>query len=254
MSDPPSSHERTAAEPVQASAEETVGVEEARRRLPELLNRAKAGGSTLISRHGRPVAVLMPLDGARPIDPQQRQRRRQALLDLQGSGRACWPLQPTPAAADRPPTAGAGFSPPQLRLGDAIAFDGSALVAFLRDSRGTGQFVQPLLQGIAQGTWHGVISSLSLADLLQGPLRQGQEALAQRYGAAFADPACWSVIPADAALVQAGVRLQQSDPELSLTAAIELATAIAAGAAVLVSDNPLLARSPQHPVLSGRRP
>ena len=37
---------------------------------------------------------------------------------------------------------------------------------------------------------------------------------------------------------------------LSLTAAIELATAIAAGAAVLVSDNPQLAQTEHHPVLS----
>ena len=61
-------------------------------------------------------------------------------------------------------------------------------------------------------------------------------------------------MPADADLVQAAARLQQGKPglrvSLSLTAAIELATAIAAGAAVLVSDNPQLAQTEHHPVLS----
>jgi hypothetical protein len=77
--------------------------------------------------------------------------------------------------------------------------------------------------------------------------------LAQRYAAAFSDPHTWTVLPADAPLVQGAVRLQQSEPELPLNAAIELATAITAGAAVLVSDNPLLAHTEQHPVLSALR-
>ena len=238
---------------------EALGVEETRRRLPELLNRAQAGASTLISRHGKPVAALVPLGGRIPTDPLLRQRRLQSLLTLQGSGRSCWPLRatsarpaPTPPAFVQPlpTTSGAEFTPQLLRQGDAIAFDGSALVAFVCDAKGTGLFLEPLLQGIGQGTWHGVISSLSLAELLQGPLSQGNEALAQRYARVFADPLCWTVVAADAALVQAAVRLQQSEPDLSLIAAVELASAIAAGAAVLMSDNPLLAQTAQHPVLS----
>jgi len=241
------------------NADDALGVEETRRRLPELLNRAQAGATTLISRHGRPVAALVPLGGRIPTDPMLRQRRLQELLNLQGSGKSCWPARPTPARpAPTPPAfvrsiSRAVFTPQQLRQGDAIAFDGTALVAFLCDAKGTGLFLEPLLQGIGQGTWRGLISSLSLAEILQGPLSQGNEQLAQRYARVFAEPACWTVVPADAAVVQAAVRLQQSEPELSLTAAVELATAIAAGAAVLVSDNPLLAQTDQHPVLSALR-
>ena len=272
--------------------DDALGVEETRRRLPELLNRAQAGATTLISRHGRPVAALVPLGGRIPTDPILRQRRLQALLNLQGSGKSCWPARPTPArpaptplafvqsvcqtptadqsasvqpatgqparqlAAAPPPSptrTRTVFGPQQLRQGDAIAFDGAALVAFLCDAKGTGLFLEPLLHGIGQGTWRGLISSLSLAEILQGPLNQGNEQLAQRYARVFAEPAYWTVVPADAAVVQAAVRLQQSEPELSLTAAVELATAIAAGAAVLVSDNPLLAQTDQHPVLSALR-
>ena len=254
--------------PTAQSVDDTLGVEAARRRLPELLNRAQAGHSTLISRHGKPVAALVPLGGRIPSDPMLRQRQLQALLNLQGSGKGCWAARPSPA---RPAPTPQPFVQPlpsdapsqqnrrqpfqlhTLHQGAAIAFDGAALVAFLCDAKGTGLFLEPLLRGIGQGSWRGVISSLSLAELLRGPLSQGKEALAQRYAAAFRDPHSWTVLPADAEVVQAAVRLQQSEPALPLNAAIELATAIASGAAVLVSDNPLLAHTEQHPVLSALR-
>jgi len=62
---------------------ETLGSEAARRRLPELLERARRGEQTVIQRHGVPVAALVPLS-------QRVQSGRQALLALRGSGRGCW--------------------------------------------------------------------------------------------------------------------------------------------------------------------
>jgi prevent-host-death family protein len=60
------------------------GAEEARNRLAELLAAAEKGQSTIITRHGRPVAVLMPVtrDGA-AMD-------QQPLAPWQGSGRGLW--------------------------------------------------------------------------------------------------------------------------------------------------------------------
>lgn len=94
------------------------------------------------------------------------------------------------------------------------------------------------MQGIAQGTWQGVISSVSLARALEGPLVQGDEVLAQRYATAFANPQQW---------------LQRQEAQLDAIGAIELATAIATEAAVLVTDHPALAQTGQHPVLSALR-
>lgn len=62
---------------------ESLGSEAARRRLPELLERARRGEQTVIQRHGVPVAALVPLD-------QRVQSSRKALLSLRGSGRGCW--------------------------------------------------------------------------------------------------------------------------------------------------------------------
>ncbi len=60
------------------------GAEEARNQLPDLLAAAEQGRSTIITRHGRPVAALVPI-GA--YDPSVRQ---QPLLPLAGSGRGLW--------------------------------------------------------------------------------------------------------------------------------------------------------------------
>lgn len=59
-------------------------LEEARNQLPHLLAAAEKGQSTVITRHGRPVAVLVPIDA---LDTAPRQR---SLLPLLGSGRGLW--------------------------------------------------------------------------------------------------------------------------------------------------------------------
>jgi len=145
------------------------------------------------------------------------------------------------------------FRPSRLVQGSRIALDGSALVAFLADAKGTGRYLQPLMQGIAQGTWQGVISSVSLTRVLEGPLTQGDELLAQRYATAFADPHLWLQVPADGGLVLSATRLQRQEPQLDEIRSIELATAIAAEATVLVTDHPALAQTGLHPVLSALR-
>lgn len=60
------------------------GAEEARNQLPDLLEAAEGGKSTIITRHGRPVAVLVPIDEYRPVAPQA------SLVPLAGSGRGMW--------------------------------------------------------------------------------------------------------------------------------------------------------------------
>jgi antitoxin (DNA-binding transcriptional repressor) of toxin-antitoxin stability system len=253
-------------------ASAALGVEEARRRLPELLERTAGGEKFVIQRHKKPMAALVPLGGQAPRDPLKRQRQIQSLMALQGSGRRYWdpdqhhPARPAATAPtfvqeiqqdntdlDNLKTNPGQFRPSQLVEGSRIALDGSALVAFLADAEGTGHYLHPLMQGIAQGTWQGVISSVSLARVLEGPLAQGDEVLAQRYATAFANPQQWLQLPADGALVLAAARLQGQEPQLDAISAIELATAIAAEATVLVTDHPALAQTGQHPVLSALR-
>jgi prevent-host-death family protein len=60
------------------------GAEEARNRLPELLDAAEKGHSTIITRRGRPVAVLAPVAALSAVIGQQ------PLTPWQGSGRGLW--------------------------------------------------------------------------------------------------------------------------------------------------------------------
>ena len=58
--------------------------EEARNQLPDLLDSAEQGRSTIITRHGRPVAALVP------IGAHGAAARQQPLMSVAGSGRGLW--------------------------------------------------------------------------------------------------------------------------------------------------------------------
>lgn len=60
------------------------GVEDARNQLPALLADAERGRSTIITRHGRSIAAIVPVEraGGGP--------RQKSLLGLAGSGKGLW--------------------------------------------------------------------------------------------------------------------------------------------------------------------
>jgi prevent-host-death family protein len=60
------------------------GAEDARNQLPDLLEAAEKGHSTIITKHGRPVAAIVPLDA---YDAASRQ---EPLVPMEGSGRGLW--------------------------------------------------------------------------------------------------------------------------------------------------------------------
>ena len=60
------------------------GAEAARNQLPELLDAAEQGQPTIITRHGRAVAALVPIEA---VDAAVRQ---QPLIPLIGTGRGFW--------------------------------------------------------------------------------------------------------------------------------------------------------------------
>ena len=60
------------------------GAEEARSQLPDLLDAAEQGETTIITRHGRAIAALIPIE-AYALRTQQK-----SLLPLAGAGRGLW--------------------------------------------------------------------------------------------------------------------------------------------------------------------
>ncbi len=61
-----------------------VGVEQARSQLPALLVEATKGRSTVITRHGKLVAAIVPVDQFAASGAQR------SLLSVAGSGKGLW--------------------------------------------------------------------------------------------------------------------------------------------------------------------
>jgi prevent-host-death family protein len=70
------------------------GAEEARNAFSVLLDEAEQGRSTIITRHGRPVAVLVPFGAYHRLAPQE------PLTPLAGSGRRLWGKDSTRTVRD----------------------------------------------------------------------------------------------------------------------------------------------------------
>jgi antitoxin (DNA-binding transcriptional repressor) of toxin-antitoxin stability system len=60
-----------------------IGAEAARKRLPELLERAHAGEQTIVKKRGIPYAAIVALD-------QRIIARKEGLLSLRATGRNLW--------------------------------------------------------------------------------------------------------------------------------------------------------------------
>ncbi len=68
---------------------ETLGIEATRRRLPELVAAARDGKTTLITRHGKACAAIVPASIAQPEGSLPL-----AMLQLRGSARGVWSARP----------------------------------------------------------------------------------------------------------------------------------------------------------------
>ncbi len=79
------------------SDKKTYGLEQARAQLPLIAAEAQAGHSSIITRHGKPMAVVVPVQ-----DWQAAQGQQVALggiLALRGTGRGLWPQGAVKAVA-----------------------------------------------------------------------------------------------------------------------------------------------------------
>lgn len=67
----------------------TYGLEKARAQLPHIAAEARAGHTSVITRHGEPIAAVVPMAF---LQSQQAGRiRRGGILTLRGTGRHIWP-------------------------------------------------------------------------------------------------------------------------------------------------------------------
>ena len=79
------------------SDKKTYGLEQARAQLPLIAAEAQAGYSSEITRHGKPVAMVVPVQDWQAA--QGRQVASGGILALRGSGRGLWPQGAAKAVA-----------------------------------------------------------------------------------------------------------------------------------------------------------
>ena len=70
------------------SAPTQYGFEQARAQLPTLMAQAHAGQSSIITKHGKPYAAIVPLQDLALMPSQA--PARESLLALRGTGRGLW--------------------------------------------------------------------------------------------------------------------------------------------------------------------
>lgn len=92
---------------------------------------------------------------------------------------------------------------------------------------------RPLFEGQADGRYRFAVTTLSIAEILSGPLRSGDEALAERYRAVLES---WQVVELTAGIAANAARLRAS-LGLKLPDAVQAASAIAVNADALVTHD-----------------
>jgi predicted nucleic acid-binding protein len=91
----------------------------------------------------------------------------------------------------------------------------------------------PLFERHAAGEIFLAVTTVSIAEVLSGPLKAGEEALAKRYRAALE---AWQVVDLDADIAESAARLR-SVYALKLPNAIQLASALSINADALVTHD-----------------
>lgn len=120
-----------------------------------------------------------------------------------------------------------------LSDGGLVLMDTAPLIYWFEDRAPFADRFKPLFDLHREGRLRFAITTVTLAEVLTGPLRAGEEGLAQRYRAVLET---WRVIPLDGDLAEAAARLRARF-KLKLPDAIQAASALAIAADALVTHD-----------------
>lgn len=137
-----------------------------------------------------------------------------------------------------------------LQAGDLVLVDTAPFIYILEDHPRFATLFQPLFAAAEAGNLQIALSTITLAEVLVGPLKQRREALAKRYEKALA---AFEVVPLTAEIAATAARLRASSG-LRLPDAIQAATALEIGAAALVTHDRDFSKQNGLKVLTGAFP
>jgi len=111
--------------------------------------------------------------------------------------------------------------------------DSPPIIYCLEDHPGFGPRFMSLFDAHAAGRLRLAVTTITIAEVLTGPLRTGDEALTRRYRAILGS---WRVVALDVDVAEGAARLRAS-LGLKLADAVQAASALAINAAALVTHD-----------------
>ncbi|MBX3273733.1 MAG: PIN domain-containing protein [Sandaracinaceae bacterium] len=131
--------------------------------------------------------------------------------------------------------------------GAAVVIDTNPIV-YLLEANPLGDVFEPIFEHIDAGRIHAVVTPITVAEVLAGPIAAGDEALAARYLRALTASAGWSLreIDAEIAVLAARLRIRY---RLKLPDAIQLAVALHEDCFALVTHDRDFASVSEPPIL-----
>lgn len=132
--------------------------------------------------------------------------------------------------------------------GAAVLIDTNPIIYVLEGNKLAARF-EPIFADIDAGRIQGVVTPITIAEVVSGPLRAGDEALAERYRHWLNQRPSWSVRAIDAEIGVLGARLRLRY-KLKLPDALQLAVAIHESCFALVTHARDFAQVTELPILS----
>jgi predicted nucleic acid-binding protein len=120
-----------------------------------------------------------------------------------------------------------------LPEGALLLVDSAPIIYVLEDHPRLAPRFRPLFEAHAAGRLRFAVTTITIAEVLTGPLGAGDDALAQRYRAVFET---WRPVALDVGIAESAARLRAS-LRLKLADAVQAASALAVNAAALVTHD-----------------
>ena len=114
-----------------------------------------------------------------------------------------------------------------------VLLDSAPIIYFLEGHPKFGPRFKPLFEAHGVGRLRFAVTTITIAEVLTGPLQAGDDALAQRYRAILES---WQPIALDVDIAESAARLRAS-LRLKLADAVQVASALAINAAALVTHD-----------------
>lgn len=114
-----------------------------------------------------------------------------------------------------------------------LLIDSAPIIYFLEGHPRFGRRFEPIFERHSAGALRFAVTTVTIAEVMTGPLGAGEEAIARRYRAILES---WQVVVLDPEIAEGAARLRNSF-RLKLADAVQLASALAVNADALVTHD-----------------